>query len=222
MTTAAYDPCKQDNEFSWETLQCLLSRLVKFWVYSAHMSSWQGQEEEIIADIVQEVIARVCKQLQKVELGEANPVNSIESLSKTVARHYFIDLIRRDRRLIHLSQINWASEEPGVEYGWVNLSEKVIDVVFLESFFNDLACETIRLPKKQKLALLTYLANLIDSDSMPSSLQRAFLKVGIQLQNYQLPLPDNPVERSRYRSLLYIARKRVAKSACMRQYRFVA
>src|SRR5260370_9164199 len=108
MTTAAYDPCKQYNEFSWETLQCLLSRLVKFWVYSAHISSWQGQEEEIIADIVQEVITRVCKQLQKVELGEADPVNSIESLSKTVAHHYFIDLIRSAGQLLPLSRINWV------------------------------------------------------------------------------------------------------------------
>jgi len=214
MTTSANKSGEQARNFSWEALYQLLWCVVQVWVYSAHLSAWQGQVEEIIAEIVHETIARVYERLQKAERGDADPVNSIEAMSRTVARHYFIDLLRKDRRLVHFTQI---SHSPVIEQDWVDLLEKVHDAVFYESLFDSLAPEIIKLPKKQKQAFLVDLANHTDfSMSMP--LQRAFLKVGVRLQDYQQPVPDDPIERSRHSSLLSIARKRIANLPCVKQY----
>lgn len=214
MTTSTSITFKQDSNFSWEALYKLLWHLVKVWVYSARISSWRGQEEEIIEDIVHETIARVYERVQKAERGEANPVNSIENLSKAVARNYLIDLIRKDHRLVRLTQ---DSHLPGIEHNWIDVSEKVHEAVFRESLFKKLAPEIIKFPKKQKQALLAGLANDIDF-SMSSPLQRAFLALGIKLQDYRQPLPDNPAERNRYASLLSIARKRMANLPCVKEY----
>ena len=214
MSTSTQGSGKHDSNFSWEALYNLLWYLVKMWVHAAHISLWQGQEEDIVADIVNEAIARVYERLQKAERGEAEPVNSIQALSKVVARNCFIDLIRKDRRLVRLTQV---SPFPDSEQQWADISEKVHEAVFQESLFNRLVPEIIKLPRKQKFALLIDLANHTDF-SMSTPLQQAFLAIGIQLQDYRQPLPDDPIERSRHASLLSIARKRVATLPCLQQY----
>ena len=37
---------------SWDKLYRMLWMVVKGWVYAAHISSWLGQEEDIIEEIV--------------------------------------------------------------------------------------------------------------------------------------------------------------------------
>jgi len=43
-----------DDDSSWSTLRSRLKLLVRGWVYSSHIPCWQGQEEEIVDDIVSE------------------------------------------------------------------------------------------------------------------------------------------------------------------------
>ena len=190
----------------------------KFWVYGAHIASWKGQEEDIIAEVVAETIARLYERLRKVERGEAEPVNSIDFLGKAIARNYFIDLIRKDRRLIRFTQLTRASEGPVVEESWVDLSEKIHEAVFHESLFDRLAPEINRFPKKQKVALLVDIASRMEFGARPTSLQRAFLKVGVELSEYKQQRPCDAAERGRQSSLLSLAYKRVAKLPSVQPY----
>jgi hypothetical protein len=63
--------------------------------------------------------------------------------------------------------------------------------------------------QKQRIALLIDLANRMDFDVRPTPLQKAFLEVGIRLQDYQQPIPKVPVERSRHASNTSLAYKRI-------------
>lgn len=200
-----------------EALYHLLPPLAKIWVYSAHIPAWRRQEEEIVDDIVQETIARVYDRLQKAERGEADAVNSIESLSRRIARNYFIDLIRKDRRLLRLAQVSPSTEEPGGEQNWTDLSEQVHEAMFHESIFNQLALEIMQFPKKQRLALLIDLSSCMALDALPTPLQRAFLKAGVQLTDYHGQYPRNDVELSRHRSLVNVAYKRVSRLTSMKK-----
>src|SRR6266566_7658802 len=88
--------------------------------------------------------------------------------------------------------------------------EDITDYQFLESIIVMLPAEIVKLPTKQRRALLIDLANRMHFGVYPTPLQRAFLEVGIQLQDYQQALPEDPVELSRHRSLVSIAYKRIA------------
>ena len=206
------------NDACLETLYSRLCGWVKYWVYSAHIVSWKGQEEDIITEVAAEAITRLCERLRKVEQGEAEPVNSLEFLGKTIARNYFIDLVRRDKRLIRLTQLTSTVGESVVKMKWVDLSEKVEDAVFQEELFNQVAPEIMRFPKKQRAALLVDFARRIEFQSRPSPLRRAFLKAGVELSEYQRQRSDNATERGRQSSLLSLAYKRVAKLPSIQPY----
>ena len=100
--------CDAGDGTSWDDLYCLLCSQVKVWVYSAHMASWLGQERDIVEEIVQESICRTFERVCKAERDEAEPVKSVQSLSKKIARHYFIDLIRKDGRVVHLTPVSYT------------------------------------------------------------------------------------------------------------------
>ncbi len=87
-----------------------------------------------------------------------------------------------------------------------------------EQLFDLLAGEIEHFPRKQKRALLTDLANLMYFDAQPTPLQESFLDVGIELQQYQNPLPTNPRERSRHISLLSQAYKRVSHLPSLQEH----
>jgi DNA-directed RNA polymerase specialized sigma24 family protein len=101
-----FDPSNSDP---WDGLYRLLYSQVKVWVYYAHIPSWLGQEKDITEDIVQESICRTFERVRRGARDKAKPVKSVQFLSKTIARHYFIDLIRKDERIVHLTQVNDTS-----------------------------------------------------------------------------------------------------------------
>src|SRR5260221_13006551 len=90
---------------SWDKLYRILWMVVQGWVYAAHLSSWLGQEEDIIAEIVQEAVCRTFERQRKAEMLEAKTVNSLEYFSKKGARNFFVDLIRQNKPIVNLTQL---------------------------------------------------------------------------------------------------------------------
>ncbi len=111
-----------------------------------------------------------------------------------------------------------SSRLPVIMSSRFDVLEDITDYQFLESIIVMLPAEIVKLPTKQRRALLIDLANRMHFGVYPTPLQRAFLEVGIQLQDYQQALPEDPVELSRHRSLVSIAYKRIANLACVKQY----
>jgi hypothetical protein len=218
MNTFANDSLKQGCHIHWERYYEILWHHVKNWVYAAHISSWQGQEEDVIAEVVHEAVARTFGRLQKAERGEASPILSLEHLSKVIARNYLIDIIRKERRILHFTQFSPSLVESFNEEDWMDLSEHIHDAVFCEALFYLLASEIISFPRKQKLALLIDLADNMEFDTIPTPLQQAFLKVGVQLKDYQQECPKDRTERRKHLSLLYHAYKRISRLVTVQRY----
>jgi hypothetical protein len=97
-------------------------------------------------------------------------------------------------------------------------TEKVHDELYQESLFDQLAPEIIKFPKKQLLALLVDLARHSHFDGPLTPMQRALLRYGVCLQDYQRSRPDSKVERSRHASLVSLAYRRVSKLSSMKSY----
>jgi len=182
------------------------------------MSSWRGQEEDLVDDIVQEAVFRTLKYAQRAERGEISAIASLERFSLRIAHNYLEDLRRRDWRLSHFFTDDHSSRLPVIMPSRFDVLEDVTDYLFLESIIVMLPAEIVKLPAKQQRALLIDLANRMHFGTYPTPLQEAFLKVGVQLQDYRQALPEDPVELSRHRSLVSIAYKRVANLPCVKQY----
>ncbi|TME02475.1 MAG: hypothetical protein E6I80_20105 [Chloroflexi bacterium] len=223
MASCFYAPvaleCDLSNSDSWDDLYRLLCSQVKVWVYSAHIPLWLGQEKDVTDEIVQEAVCRTFERIRKAERQEAEPVKSVQSLCKIIARNYFIDLIRKDGRIVHLSQINDSSTEDYVIVDELaDPTEEVHNELFQESLFDRLAPEIINFPKKQSQAIMSDLARLSHFDGPLSPLLRAFLRYGVCLQDYQRSRPDSALERSRHASLVSLAYRRVSKLSSMKPY----
>jgi hypothetical protein len=68
------------------------------------------------------------------------------------------------------------------------------------------------MPDRQRTALLIDLANRLHFEAQPAQvLQRALLKAGLRLQDYQRPLPSNPKERRGHEALLRLAYRQIMK-----------
>ncbi|MGZ3627125.1 MAG: hypothetical protein ACXWOL_16525 [Ktedonobacteraceae bacterium] len=200
------DPIRSElgSDTFWINLYSFLRPLVKNLVYSSGISSWRGQEEDLVEDIVQETIVRVLKVIRRAENGECSQIASPKALSIVIARHYYEDLRRRDKRLLRSSTL----EVNGVRQGYVDPSELALNNIFMEWLYVKFSLEAVRFSQKQRIALLIDLANRMDFSLVPTPLQKAFLEVGIQLQDYQRPLPKDPVERSRIAANTSLAYKR--------------
>jgi len=81
------------------SLYIVLRKQVKSWIYSSNISSWRGQEDDLVEDIVQEAITRTFEHIRQVECGEAKPVASLKAFSRTLTHNYYQDLRRHDLRL---------------------------------------------------------------------------------------------------------------------------
>lgn len=197
----------------WINLYSFLRLYVRRLVYTSGMSTWRGQEDDIVDDIVQETIVRVLKCIRRAESGEDTPIASPEGLSIVIARNYYEDLRRRDRRLVRVAN---DDESPGVHVvlqNHLDPSELALNNIFLEWLYVKFSLEAVKFSHKQRTALLIDLANRMDFDVQPTPLQRAFLEVGIRLQDYQQPLPKGTVERSRHASNASLAYARTREWA---------
>jgi len=213
-------PVKYDvnSDTTWSKLYPELWSLARHLVNSFSVPSWKGQQDDIIGDIVQETTRRLIERSRKAERGEATPIHSPQYMMTVIARNYCQDLRRHDRRLFHFHTYDYT---PQVHVGMdeqLHPLELVTEKVHQELLLKLIAKEVSNFPAKQRRALLIDLANRMSFDGHPTSLQQAFLEVGIQLQQYQLPLPSNPQERSRHISLLNHAYKRIAGLRSLQQY----
>ena len=85
-----------------------------------------------------------------------------------------------------------------------DLEEVIQEHAFEEWRLIHLASEIAGIPTRPRTALLIDWANRMHFDDRPTPLQNALLKVGIELRNYQRPLPQNPRERSSHMGLYFI------------------
>jgi len=221
LTTGSAVPAFDAKSSStWQVLYPSLRSLVKRQVYSFRVPIWDGQEDDIVEDILQETARRIIERSKKAEKGEAIPIYLFENMVIATACNYCKDMRRSDHRFIRLA----ADTSMGVGGSTLSnldrghLSDTAIELVYQEELFTLLAREIATFPSKQRRALLVDLANRMSFDEQPTPLQRAFLQVGIHLEDYQQPLPDSLKERSKNAALLYHAYKRVAQLARIREY----
>jgi RNA polymerase sigma factor (sigma-70 family) len=209
----------------WSALYPSLHSLACYLVRTSPLPCWRGQEDDIADDIAQETVRRVIERDQKAKRGEAPPIQSFKQTANTVAYNYYRDLKRHDYRVSRLDTTNttdasaYASHFDPVD---VSSDEYVLDTVAdkvdQESLFARLADEIGRFPTRQKQAILIDMANRMYFDTEPTSLQKSFREVGIELRDYCQALPDDQKERSRHISLCSQAYKRVAHLSCQYAY----
>jgi DNA-directed RNA polymerase specialized sigma24 family protein len=205
-----------DNTF--EKLYPSLESLAKYFVYSLRVPSWQGQENDIVADIVQETWRRVIERSRKAERGEAPPIRSLKSIVTVIARNYCKDLRRHDRKLLRILPQDVSPQAHLSVHDQQHLEDAGSESVYQEKLFKLVAREIASFPEKQRIAILTDLANRMYFEKQPTPLQLAFLKVGLDLRDYRKTLPTDPKERSRHVSLVTYAYKRVTSLMSVQQY----
>ncbi len=216
------DGRNQNCESNWRTYYPLLQSTARYLVYSYHVPSWRGQEDDIVQDIVQETARRMIERSQKAERGEVAPIYSFKQMMTVTAQNYCKDLRRHDLRLLRVPSDSGSLDFQAMVPDQTHPLDAVTESVYREQFFTLIAHEISTYPDKQRKALLIDLANRMAFDTQPSPLQKAFLEVGIQLQQYQQLLPADPQERKRHISLLSQAYKRIADLSCIKQYLAVA
>ena len=202
--------CQISSYFNWHTLYKQLTIIVTRWVRSAHLPIWQAQREEIIEEIVQETMMKVLKRIHRGESGELSPVYSVEGLCVRVAYNVFIDMVRRDRRLVPLASDNWNDSSYDVPDEGEDYSEVAVENVYNASLFRQVALAIQSFSPKLRTAMLIDLARRMEFDVKPTPLQAAFLKVGIQLRNYENLLPQDPILRSRHSALVSLGYRKLA------------
>ncbi|GAC1566325.1 MAG: hypothetical protein NVS3B14_07700 [Ktedonobacteraceae bacterium] len=207
-----------DDDFSWSTLILWLAPQVRGWVYTSNLPCWKGEEEAIVEEIVNETVTRILEHIKKVSSHNAKPIASMYGFARQTARHYFIDLLRKDRKSLRLSQLTNNNEEPAIRLFLTDIEEAVLNAVCYEQLFKLLAQEIITFPKKQKEAILRHHARLMDSMVDPAPLLRAYQSVGIHLKDYLNYAPINNVERRQHSSLLHWAYLRLSRSPLIRAY----
>lgn len=181
------------------------------------VSFLRGQEHDAQEDFVQESIVRAYEYALRLDYKD-HPIKSLKHFTVTTMRNYCEDIRRRDRRLVRFAQLQSSFNEFTDRYGHVDPSEIAIENVFRETLFLLIAPEIANFPPKQRHALLVDLANNTYFDEQPTPLQKAFQKAGIDLQDYQEPIPDDPIERGRFASNLNHAYDRVKNLKCVQQY----
>ncbi len=201
-----------NNDRTWEKLYPVLKSLARYFVYSSNTPFWKGQESDIIEDIVQESGRRLIERSRKAKRGEALPIQSLQPMLFAVVRNYCEDLRRRDHRLVRTH----SGDAPG--QASANAVESSIENVYQEALFKLVAREVAAFPLKQRRAILIDLAHRMYFDTEPTSLQKAFLEVGIDLRQYKQLLPSSALEKSRHVSLVTYAYKRVTSLRQIQKY----
>ena len=197
------------SEDDWIRCTNWLRVCVRRIVYSTRFPFWRGQEEEIINDVVQETVRRILERSQRAERLEAAPVRSLDRMCFSIARNYCIDMLRRDGRLQRLSTDCTWLEDDCVPDNQANSFEVAIEQVSQEEIFTHLAHQVARFPEKRRRALLIDLANRMCFDRELTSLQKAFLAVGIDFREFQQALPSDPVNRAKHAALKSLAYKQI-------------
>ncbi|HLX40398.1 MAG TPA: hypothetical protein VKR42_07695 [Ktedonobacteraceae bacterium] len=173
------------REIFWNRLYTLLRPLVKRWVYGAGVASWRGQEEDVTEDIVQEAIFRLLKYARHADRGEAAPIEIPEHMITVIARHCFIDTLRKDGRLVRYEADDRTSLEHVAKSKTVDPAEIALNHVYYAWVYLKLADFVVTVSTKQQTALLRDLAQRMHFEQTPTSLQQAFADKGLDLKQHQ-------------------------------------
>lgn len=200
-----------DENAQWEALYHLLRPLVRSWVYRAVVPVWQGQEQDIVEDIVQTSLEKIVMYVRTMH-ARGVPICSLDHLSIVITRRCFFDLRRRELRLRRFSHDGEGSSElPSLDL-LIDPSQEAEEKMYEEWLLAASAQTIASFSLKLRLAILSDLANRSCFDAEPSVLQQALLATDINLQDYQrAPSPD-PAERGRQSALRSLAYKRLAQA----------
>lgn len=197
-------------QVNWKEIYKTIKVLAKRIVYAYRVPAWIGQENDIAEDITQEVARRLFEYEQKTIRNEVSPIHALLPMVRVITYNYVKDMRRRDMRIIHIEVQSDDIEQQRIPDDVIDAEECATENAFHDMLFCEMAQEIAHFPSKQKQALLIDLADHMSFEQEPTPLQQAFLKAGIQLQEYKNRVPRTPGERNRYTSLLTHAYKRIA------------
>src|SRR6266480_2245928 len=121
----------------WASLYPMLLSRVKRWVYNSNVFSWTGQESDITWDIVLTAIRRTFEYVLKAQ-NDGIEILSLERLSVVIAKNCFLDLRRKDHRLLHFDRTIHSQWERPVSHNEVDISEVILDKVYEEWLFQEI------------------------------------------------------------------------------------
>jgi DNA-directed RNA polymerase specialized sigma24 family protein len=202
----------QNKEQLWNQLYSTLRPAITGWVYHSGVASWRGQENDLISDILQEAVVRTFVCLEQAENSGA-PIHNVAGFSNTVAYRLFVDLRRRDLRLVRPSENDNTDIFFAIGDTQENPAEIAIERLSRISLLRAALDVIVDFPPKRRNALLVDIAkrsNLLDEDS---PLQIALAQVNIKLEDYLQLLPQTYQERTQLASLLSIAYKQLKQSS---------
>ena len=200
-----------DRETLWANLSTFLLPRVKRWVYSAHIPSWLGQQEDVAQDIVQETLYKLLNYIQRAEKGEVAPVLDLQRLAIKIAHNYLRDLMRKDNRLERFEMYDRTSLEHVVKSRAIDPSEVALEQVYQAWLFCKVAEFAAIIAAKQRTALLRDLAQHMSFMQELTLLQQAFKEKGMDFKQYQNWKATNGQERSRHAASLSISYKKITQ-----------
>lgn len=174
--------------------------------------------EECAEDVLQETMFRMVEYARKAERGEVKPIRSLQGLAFTAARNYQYDLWRKKRRIADWTRSKYSSMVNALGGEMLDAMEVAVENVYQEQLFKLLAQDIVRFPPKQKQALLIDLANRMAFGPQLTVLQKAFLEEGVDLQQYQQTLPEDPVEYGKHAASLNWAYRRIKNLPSIQKY----
>lgn len=197
------------DDLQWSNLYARLLPSVEKWVRNSSIPSWRRQYKEVAEDITQEAIIRALDYDRRAQRNGTPPIDSLEAFSRKIAYHLFLDLRKKEWRIVHPTQDESLYNGATSLHMDMDWSKAVLDDLILGSIIDIAAGVIVTFPKGQRKALLTDLANAPDFMEQPGPLEQALLAKGLNLRDYRHPLPVERSARSRYTALLCIAKKRL-------------
>jgi DNA-directed RNA polymerase specialized sigma24 family protein len=198
------------HEQSWSRLYDFLRPTVTFFVCMYAVSTWYGQENDLVEDVLQETAIRIYRQVQLAQSSDATPILHLESFCKTIARNYCRDLRRKEKRLEHFPEGDYSFETYIFEEVKDDPVEAIFETLFARPVIFASATLIASFPEKQRQALLIDLAQKNDFDALtPSLLEEALASVNINLRAYRDKQPGEQADKARHSSLVSIAYKRL-------------
>lgn len=194
----------RDNDQIWIQLYTGLRPTISGWVSHSGVSSWRGQENDLIEDILQETVARTFE-----TLASGVVIHNVAGFGSTVAYRLFVDLRRKDLRLTRPSEYVYPELVFVTADDQVDPAEIAIDRLSRISLLETVLAFIKDFPTKQREALFVDMAkrsNFLDEDS---PLLVAFAQMHIKLQDYLQLIPKSRKEATQMASLLSIAYKRL-------------
>jgi len=202
---------EMNDENIWNRLYRLLTPLARSWAFHARVASWQGQEQDVAEDIVQVAMLKIVQYLEETRKNGI-AIASLERLCVVIAKHSFLDMRRRELRLLHFSHEGTLSYEQVSLDFLVDPSQEAEEKIYEEWLLAASAQTIASFSSRLRAAILADLANRSCFDSEPSVLQQAFLAADIRLQDYQRPPSPDSAERSRQSALRSLAYKRLSQA----------